>query len=360
GGGGLQQRRLWVKTRSKAWWEQADSPSFPDSEFKAYFGMGKSTFDLICRELESVVTKKDTMLRSAIPVRQRVAVCIWRLCTGEALREVSKRFGLGISTCHKLILEVSSAITDVLMPKYLQWPSDHRRMAEIKRNFESIAGIPNIGGSIYNAHISIIAPKEYVSSYFNKRHTRRNQKPSYSVTVQGVVDSTGIFTDISLGWPGSMSSEQILEKSGLSKRAAMGLLNDSFIVGTSAHPLTHWLLVPYSDHRSLSWAQHRYNEELHRLQSIARDAFRKLKARWRCLQKRTEMKLQDLPLVLCACCVLHNVCEIMGEGLNPNQSPPPPPQNPVEDDDEEKITAISSEKAMAARDQIARNLLHHH
>ncbi|KZV51861.1 hypothetical protein F511_06904 [Dorcoceras hygrometricum] len=104
------QRRLWVKNRSKDWWDQCNSPDFPEEEFRKAFRMGKSTFDLICNELNSAVAKENTMLRDAVPVRQRAAVCIWRLATGEPLRLVSKKFGLGISTCHKLVLEVCSAI----------------------------------------------------------------------------------------------------------------------------------------------------------------------------------------------------------------------------------------------------------
>ncbi|GAU33156.1 hypothetical protein TSUD_206150 [Trifolium subterraneum] len=98
-------RRLWVKDRSKDWWQWCNSPECPEEEFRRFFRMSKATFEFICNELDSAVMKKNTMLRDAIPVRQRVAVCIWRLATGDALRIVSKRFGLGISTCHKLVLE---------------------------------------------------------------------------------------------------------------------------------------------------------------------------------------------------------------------------------------------------------------
>lgn len=94
------QRRLWVKDRSKDWWEKCSHPDFPEEEFRKAFRMSKATFNMICEELDPIITKKDTALRAAIPVRQRVAVCIWWLATGEPLRLVSKRFGLGISTCH--------------------------------------------------------------------------------------------------------------------------------------------------------------------------------------------------------------------------------------------------------------------
>ncbi|XP_060208534.1 protein ANTAGONIST OF LIKE HETEROCHROMATIN PROTEIN 1-like [Lycium barbarum] len=348
---GAPQRRLWVKNRSKAWWDQCNSPDFPEEEFKKAFRMGKDTFELICNELNSVVAKENTMLRDAVPVKQRVAVCIWRLATGEPLRLVSKRFGLGISTCHKLVLEVCTAIRTVLMPKYLQWP-DEEKMRNIKDEYEAMSGIPKVVGSMYTTHIPIIAPKISVAAYFNKRHTERNQKTSYSITVQGVVDPRGVFTDVCIGWPGSMPDDQVLEKSALFQRANTGLLNGVWIVGSSGYPLMDWVLVPYTQ-QHLTWTQHAFNEKIGEVQRIGKEAFVRLKRRWSCLQKRTEVKLQDLPVVLGACCVLHNICEMRNEEMDPELN--------FELVDDEMVPEIQlrSTTARLARDSIAHNLLHH-
>ncbi|EOY17653.1 Uncharacterized protein TCM_042422 [Theobroma cacao] len=351
GSGSGQQRRLWVKDRSKDWWDRCNHPDFPEEEFRKAFRMSKATFEMICQELEPAVTKKNTMLRDAIPVRQRVAVCIWRLATGEPLRLVSKRFGLGISTCHKLVLEVCSAIKSVMMPKHIQWPDD-RKMKEIKQEFESTSGIPNIGGSIYTTHVPIIAPKVNVAAYFNRRHTERNQKTSYSITVQGVVDQKGIFTDVCIGWPGSMPDDKVLENSALYQRANKGVLKDVWIVGNSGYPLMDWVLVPYT-HQNLTWAQHGFNEKIGEIQKVAKQAFARLKGRWSCLQKRTEVKLQELPMVLGACCVLHNICQMSNEEMEPEL------QFELFDDEMIPENNLRSAKAVHARDQIAHNLLHH-
>ncbi|KAK4277321.1 hypothetical protein QN277_015336 [Acacia crassicarpa] len=351
GGSQSQQRRLWVKDRSGAWWDECNRPDFPEDEFKKAFRMGRATFDLICEELNSVIAKEDTTLRNAIPVRQRVAVCLWRLATGDPLRLVSKKFGLGISTCHKLILEVCTAIKTVLMPKYLQWP-DETTLRNIKGEFESISGIPNVVGSMYTSHIPIIAPKISVAAYFNKRHTERNQKTSYSITVQGVVDPRGVFTDVCIGWPGSMPDDQVLEKSALYKRAEKGLLKGVWIVGSSGYPLMDWVLVPYTQ-QHLTWTQHAFNEKIGEVQKVAKDAFARLKGRWCCLQKRTEVKLQDLPIVLGACCVLHNICELRNEELDPEL------KFELLDDEMVPEVALRSASSMKARDAIAHNLLHH-
>ncbi|KAH6761332.1 nuclease [Perilla frutescens var. hirtella] len=345
------QRRLWVKNRSKDWWDQCNSPDFPDEEFKKAFRMGKETFELICNELSSAVAKENTMLRDAVPVRQRVAVCIWRLATGEPLRLVSKKFGLGISTCHKLVLEVCAAIRSVLMPKYLRWPVEEA-VRGMKQEFESISGIPNVVGSMYTTHIPIIAPKISVAAYFNRRHTERNQKTSYSITVQGVVDPRGVFTDVCIGYPGSMADDQVLEKSTLFQRANAGFYQGMWIVGGSGYPLMDWVLVPYSQ-QNLTWTQHAFNEKIGEMTKIAKDSFARLKGRWGCLQKRTEVKLQDLPVVLGACCVLHNICEMKNEKLDPSL------EFELVDDEMVPEVGLRSANAMKARDTIAHNLLHH-
>ncbi|KAD6454582.1 hypothetical protein E3N88_09288 [Mikania micrantha] len=351
GAGAGPQRRLWVKTRSTDWWDKCNSEDYPEEDFKKAFRMGKDTFEMICNELTSAVAKENTMLRDAVPVRQRVAVCIWRLATGEPLRLVSRRFGLGISTCHKLVLEVCSAIKNVLMPKYLQWPDDES-IRMIKDQFRSVSGIPNVVGSMYTTHIPIIAPKISVAAYFNKRHTERNQKTSYSITVQGVVDPRGVFTDVCIGWPGSMPDDQVLEKSALYQRASNGLLKDVWIVGSSGYPLMDWVLVPYTQPH-LTWTQHAFNEKIGEIQRVANHAFARLKGRWSCLQKRTEVKLQDLPVVLGACCVLHNICELRNEEIDHEL------MIDLLDDEMVPEIGLRSAIAMKARDSIAHNLLHH-
>lgn len=343
-------RRLWVKNRSQAWWARCNHPGFPDLEFHRAFRMSRPTFDLICEQLAGAVAKEDTMLRAAIPVQQRVAVCIWRLATGEPLRLVSKRFGLGISTCHKMVLEVCAAINDVLLPKYVQWPSEER-LQQVTQEFQGISGMRNVVGALYTTHIPIIAPKINVAAYFNKRHTEHNQKTSYSITLQGMVDIHGSFTDVCIGWPGSMSDERVFEKSALYQRGVTDDLQGMWVVGGPGYPLLDWLLVPYVQH-NLTWAQHAFNEKVVEVLQVARGAFCRLKGRWRFLQRRTEVKLQELPAVLGACCVLHNVCEMHNEGFDPEL------MFEVVDDEMLPEQVSYSLSALQSRDAIAHNLLH--
>jgi hypothetical protein len=62
--------------RSRAWWEQCSSADYPKANFRSAFRMGRATFAMLCDALGATVAKEDTALHAAIPVRQRVAVCV--------------------------------------------------------------------------------------------------------------------------------------------------------------------------------------------------------------------------------------------------------------------------------------------
>ena len=59
-----------------------------------------------------------------------------------------------------------------------------------------------------------------------------------------------------------------------------------------------------------------FNYCLSRARVIVEHAYGRLKGRWRCLLKRNDVLIRDLPKLVAACCVLHNICEIHGETFN--------------------------------------------
>ncbi|CAN6345492.1 unnamed protein product [Urochloa humidicola] len=331
------RRRVWVRERSTEWWDRLDSPTCPDAEFRRAFRMSRTTFTSLVDALGGAVAKEDTPLRAAVPARRRVAACVWRLATAEPLREVSRRFGLGISTCHSIVLQVCRALSAaVLMP------------AAAAGLFHAALGLPGVVGAVCTTRVPIVAPRENAAAYYDRRLTdRRNGKPSYSVAVQTVSDAGGAFTNVFVGLPGSLSYAAVLGSSSLCARlggeAAGGLL-----VGGASYQLTEWMLVPYVDHgnnHNLSWAEHGFNERRAAARGVARGAVRRLKARWRCLQRRTEVKMQDLPSIIAACCVLHNVCERAGEGLDPELIAQ---YDELEDDEDDDVIAHHDAAASSA------------
>ena len=86
-----------------------------------------------------------------------------------------------------------------------------------------------------------------------------------------------------------------------------------FLIGDSAYPLLPWLMKPFPHNGTLSDPEKRFNYHLSRARIVVENAFGRLKARWRRLLKQNEMSVRNVPSVIHACCILHNMLEIRKE-----------------------------------------------
>ena len=75
-------------------------------------------------------------------------------------------------------------------------------------------------------------------------------------------------------------------------------------------------MKPYAHNTCLTRAQKSYNYRLSRARIVVENAFGRLKARWRRLLKPNDMLIENVPNLVAACCVLHNICEIHGEAFD--------------------------------------------
>ena len=155
--------------------------------------------------------------------------------------------------------------------------------------FEHKWGFPQCAGAVDGTHIPIVSPKECPADYFNR-------KGWHSVIMQGLVNHLGQFTNVYVGWPGRVHDARVLVNSFLYQQGQAGSLFPDWtkmiagvevplvILGGPAYPLLPWLMK----------------------------AFR----RWRCLLKRLDVSVRDVPELVSACCVLHNICEVHGESFD--------------------------------------------
>ena len=80
-----------------------------------------------------------------------------------------------------------------------------------------------------------------------------------------------------------------------------------FVIGDSAYPMLPWLMKPYSQSSIDSDKKCTYNYRISRGCIVVEIVLGHLKARWRRLLKRNEMLIKNVPTVVSAACVLHNM-----------------------------------------------------
>lgn len=92
------------------------------------------------------------------------------------------------------------------------------------------------------------------------------------------------------------------------------------LIGDASFPLKPWLMKGYTEGHQLSPEQRRFTFTLASARSVVDTAFMRLKGRWRCLLKKSDIDISMMPRVVAACCVLHNLCEQRGDGFLPEWS----------------------------------------
>ncbi len=313
-------RSLWVKPRSSQWWEQVVNQMFTQYDWLENFRMSNATFLYVCNELHSTIERNDTTLRKAIPVEQRVAITIWFLSTGSDFRTIGHLFGVSKSTVCLVTREVCQAIVTILLPKYIRFPVNDG-LKEVVTGFKHKWGFPQCAGVVDGTHIPIVSPQEYPADYFNR-------KGWHSILMQGTVNHLGHFVDVYIGWPGRVHDARVFTNSTLYRKGQEGVLLPPWvehlgggdiplvILGDPAYPLLSWLMKAFPDNGRLTPQQKLFNYRLSRARVVVEHAYGRLKARWRCLMKRIDIDVRNVPELIAACCALHNICEVHGDSFD--------------------------------------------
>ena len=146
--------------------------------------------------------------------------------------------------------------------------------------------------------------------------------------MQGVVDHQGHFIDVYIRWPGRVHNARVFANSSLYERGQSKTLLPDWkemiggrnvplvLLGDPAYPLLQWLMKAFPDNGHLSQHQKHFNYRLSRARVVVEHSYGRLKGRWHCLLKRLDVGTCDVPELIAACCVLHNVCEIHGDAFN--------------------------------------------
>ncbi|XP_065438983.1 uncharacterized protein LOC135981276 [Chrysemys picta bellii] len=250
-------------------------------------------------------------MRAALTVHKRVAIVLWKLAIPDSYRSVGNQFGVGKFTVGAAVIQVANAITELLLSRVVTLGN----VQVIVDDFAAM-GFPNCGGAIDGTHIPILGLDHQGSQYIN-------HKGYFSMVLQALVDHKGRFTNINVGWPGKVHDARIFRNSGLCERLQQGTYFPDqkitvgdvempiVILGDPVYPLMPWLMKPYTG--TLDSSQELFNYRLSKCRMLVECAFGRLKARWCSLLTWLNLSKTNVPIVITACCVLHNLCESKGE-----------------------------------------------
>ena len=315
---GVLDARWYVKPRSTCWFEEYLFNIYTPDMFYDILRMRRQTFDRLVAGLRPFIQGQHTHWRQPIGVEKKVVVTLFKLMHGVAIPLVADRAALGKSTVGEILRQVCAAICNNF-GHLIAWPAG-QRLARIAHAFQSKQCLPNCIGAIDGSHIYIASPSNTIVAA-----DHRNRNKSFSILLQGVVDSKCHFTSINTGPPGSLHDSAHFKSTELYRKVeegTMGGFHDDpltwpsglpfppYIVADRGYPLLSWCITPFRMGpmgMPLSNEEAWFNRKHSSTRMSVERAFGILKARFKEIGTKTSMKLDFLPTVVHSCCVLHNI-----------------------------------------------------
>uniref|UniRef100_A0A8C1SJ28 DDE Tnp4 domain-containing protein n=1 Tax=Cyprinus carpio TaxID=7962 RepID=A0A8C1SJ28_CYPCA len=262
----LEKRRLWVHPILRTRNERGEFHSLiqelrlDKDRHKEYFRLCPADFDRLLRMIAPLIERQDTILRQAIGPAERF---------------------------------------------------DWRAIAE---GFSSKWAFPHCLGAIDGKHITIKAPADSGSLYYN-------YKGQFSIVLLAVVDANYLFRVVDISAFGKSSDGGTLSASALGRALRDGTLNlpddeplpngehlgkvPFVFVGDEAFPLRKHLLRPYSG-RAIPADQRIFNFRLSHARRIVENAFGIMAAQFRVYHRVMELSPCNAEKIVQATTILHN------------------------------------------------------
>ncbi|KAL4148743.1 hypothetical protein QTP88_002911 [Uroleucon formosanum] len=213
-------------------------------QFKNFIRMSAVQFEMLLDLIKHQIVKQGTQLREAIPVHDRLMVTLRFLASGDAYSSLQYLFRIPPCTI----------IYDNLKEKYLKCPSSTEELNKYADQFELQWQFPHCFGVIDGKHITIVAPQNSGSLYYNYKNTHSivlmgvanaNYKLIYvDVGCNGRISDGGVFNNCSLH--DALESKQLTlpEPQALHQRY---LPVPYIMVADDAFTMTSYILKPYGN-----------------------------------------------------------------------------------------------------------------
>ena len=226
---------------------------------------------------------------------------------------------------------VCRAVVTVLGPMYVVFPHTTAALQENAAGFEAMSrhrvvrgssGLPQVIGAVDGTHIPICRPAENGDAYINR-------KGFFSINTHAVVDHTGCFIDVLASYPGRCHDVKVFEATPLWEMITTGELGPLMrsnipticdvpvpfqLIADSAYKCVPHVLPAFKTSAARGdEGKVKFNQKHSQTRIVVERAFGGLKNRWRCLISPLDMGVDNIVMLISACCVLHNLCVKAGE-----------------------------------------------
>ncbi|XP_055920162.1 uncharacterized protein LOC129951834 [Eupeodes corollae] len=300
--------KKFIRDADSRFWEGV-VPTYTDEQWLETFRMSRKTFHWICDRLDVTMRPNGASvpLKNLINLQKRVALSIYTLATGDDYRMVAELFGVSRTSVCKFIKRFADSIIEEMASFLLVMPQDEAEYDVIRQTFQAASSLPNVVGCLGFCLIPINASANNAELY---------AKPNggTSITMQALIDDKLLFRKVSMV-PNSptmfMDSPQELI---MTKSQPVGdRLVPSFVISPNQYyPLNSWLMQKYPNPQTPQ--QHAFNEAVDNVLDFKENAYMRLFARWRILQRKYDLEARTIEAIAMACCALHNLLEENEDG----------------------------------------------
>lgn len=283
-----------------------------DGRFHNFCRCNQEDFERLLILIQVKIGKKNTNCREAISPRQKLAVTLRYLATGDSYASLIFFFRISKSAISKIIPEVCQALISSLRD-YVQVPQTHQEWLSVAQEFHDKWGFPHCIGAIDGKHCVIQAPVNSGSDYFN-------YKNNFSIVLLAIVDANYNFIYADVGSQGRISDGGVFRKTEFYSKLQNNKLNlppDDVLPGSQetapyvfladdAFPLQKHIMKPYSGSHEKNSPKRIYNYRVSRARRVVENTFGIMSSVFRILRKPILLKPQHATTVILSCVYLHN------------------------------------------------------
>lgn len=237
----------------------------------------------------------------ALTSLHKMKICLRYLSDPGYQKGIGEELGVDQSTVSRA---VSSVVDSVIAQadKWIKFPTTENEIVEAKTLWQSKYRFPTMIGVVDCTHIGIEKPKVHGDEYVNR-------KGKTTLNIQATCDAREIFTSVDVSWPGSVHDARIWKNSLV--RETVSRTQNTVIIADDGYGIEPWLMTPYNDPDDA--ANVAYNKLLTKERVIIERCFGQLKRRFPILKYVCRVKLENIPKIVVACVILHNIAKLLND-----------------------------------------------